>query len=126
MLAEFVFIGLVLLGYFLVIIRSYSRNLNYFFNAENMVLADVTSGNLNNTVTVSSNDEFGEMGHLTNIMIETLLNRTQELQRTQDVTILSLASLAETRDNETGAHILRTQRYVRALANALCEHSFSA
>jgi response regulator RpfG family c-di-GMP phosphodiesterase len=46
-------------------------------------------------------------------------NGQQEIQRTQDVTILSLASLAETRDNETGAHILRTQRYVRALANHL-------
>lgn len=42
--------------------------------------------------------------------------RTQELEMTQDVTILSLASLAETRDNETGGHIRRTQNYVRALA----------
>ncbi len=31
----------------------------------------------------------------------------------------ALASLAETRDNETGNHILRTQRYVRALASHL-------
>ena len=36
--------------------------------------------------------------------------------------ILTLASLAETRDNETGAHILRTQRYVRALAQHLRAH----
>ncbi|MEK9725452.1 MAG: hypothetical protein VW405_18515 [Rhodospirillaceae bacterium] len=35
--------------------------------------------------------------------------RTQELMLTQDVTILSLSSLAETRDNETGNHIRRTQ-----------------
>ncbi|BBP01450.1 response regulator [Sulfuriferula nivalis] len=48
--------------------------------------------------------------------------RTQELQRTQDATILCLASLAETRDNETGAHILRTQNYVRALAIKLQDH----
>ncbi len=42
--------------------------------------------------------------------------RTRELSLTQEVTIYSLASLAETRDPETGGHILRTQRYVRALA----------
>jgi putative two-component system response regulator len=45
--------------------------------------------------------------------------RTQELALTQEVTIYSLASLAETRDPETGGHILRTQRYVSALARKL-------
>jgi len=45
--------------------------------------------------------------------------RTRELIRTQEVTIRSLASLAETRDNETGGHIKRTQNYVRILAEYL-------
>lgn len=45
--------------------------------------------------------------------------RTKELALTREVTIYSLASLAETRDPETGGHILRTQRYVRALARQL-------
>lgn len=48
--------------------------------------------------------------------------RTRELRLTQDVTIQALASLAETRDNETGAHIHRTQLYVRILAVALRAH----
>lgn len=48
--------------------------------------------------------------------------RTQELQAIQDVTILTLASLGETRDNETGKHIRRTQYYVKILADALREH----
>lgn len=48
--------------------------------------------------------------------------RTRELAAIQDVTILAMASLAETRDNETGNHIRRTQHYVRALAKALQEH----
>mgnify|MGYP001307794713 CR=1 FL=1 len=42
--------------------------------------------------------------------------RTHEVQMVQDVTIMAMASLAETRDNETGNHIRRTQNYVRALA----------
>lgn len=121
-LGEFVFVGAVLLGYMLVVIRSYAHNLKHFFNSENRVLADATAGKLDGAVTVSTNDEFGVMGHHTNVMIKTLCQQTEELQRTQDVTILSLASLAEARDNETGAHILRTQGYVRALANELREH----
>lgn len=48
--------------------------------------------------------------------------RTAEVRAVQDVTILALASLAETRDNETGNHILRTQQYVRALAQQMKDH----
>ncbi len=45
--------------------------------------------------------------------------RSQELIMSQDAAILSLSALVETRDKETGHHILRTQRYVRALARRL-------
>ena len=48
--------------------------------------------------------------------------RSKELEFIQDVTILALASLAETRDNETGNHLRRTQHYVRALAEHLQRH----
>jgi putative two-component system response regulator len=48
--------------------------------------------------------------------------RTRELQAIQEVTILALASLAESRDNETGNHIRRTQAYVRLLAQHLRNH----
>jgi len=48
--------------------------------------------------------------------------RTMELNATQDVTIRSLAILAEYRDNETGGHIVRTQHYVRILAEKLKNH----
>ena len=48
--------------------------------------------------------------------------RTEELTRTKDVAIFCMASLAETRDAETGKHILRTQNYVRVLAERLQQH----
>ncbi|MGY4516322.1 response regulator [Lysobacter sp. HA18] len=48
--------------------------------------------------------------------------RTREVTRIQDVTIRAMASLAETRDNETGNHILRTQHYVRRIAEQLATH----
>ncbi|MCM2463208.1 two-component system response regulator [Pseudomonas sp. CG7] len=48
--------------------------------------------------------------------------RTREVVAIQDVTIQAMASLAETRDNETGNHIRRTQHYVRVLAEQLRDH----
>ena len=48
--------------------------------------------------------------------------RTQEVSAIQDVTILVMASLAETRDAETGNHIRRTQHYVKALAEKIRPH----
>jgi len=39
----------------------------------------------------------------------------------RDVTMRALAKLAEARDNETGAHILRTQAYVNVLAQELAK-----
>jgi len=48
--------------------------------------------------------------------------RTREVVAIQDVTILAMASMAETRDSETGNHIRRTQFYVKALAERLRDH----
>ena len=48
--------------------------------------------------------------------------RTREVAAIQDVTIHAMASLAETRDNETGNHIRRTQNFVKALAEHLKTH----
>ena len=48
--------------------------------------------------------------------------RTAEVMAIQDVTIMAMASLAETRDSDTGNHIRRTQFYVKALAEKLSTH----
>ena len=48
--------------------------------------------------------------------------RTNELTTSQDAAIMTLASLVETRDNETGNHIRRTQHYVFELAEKLKSH----
>jgi putative two-component system response regulator len=48
--------------------------------------------------------------------------RTREVAAIQDVTIHTMASLAETRDTDTGNHIRRTQFYVRAIAERLQDH----
>jgi putative two-component system response regulator len=53
--------------------------------------------------------------------------RTREVAEVQNVTIHAMASLAETRDSDTGNHLRRTQNYVKCLATALQAHPrFSA
>jgi putative two-component system response regulator len=53
---------------------------------------------------------------------EEVQHRSRELGLIQDATIVAMASLAETRDNETGNHIRRTQMYLRILARHLQNH----
>ncbi|MEI6413311.1 MAG: two-component system response regulator [Pseudomonadota bacterium] len=55
-------------------------------------------------------------------LVNEVIKRARELEFIQDVTILAMTSLAETRDNETGNHIRRTQHYVRVLAQQLHRH----
>ncbi len=52
---------------------------------------------------------------------KTALSWFQQLSNVQQVTLESMANVAETRDPETGAHIKRTQHYVRAIADRLRE-----
>jgi putative two-component system response regulator len=55
-----------------------------------------------------------------NVVLEKQVEqRTRQLAALQDAIIIAMASLAETRDNDTGHHIRRTQHYVRELAACL-------
>ncbi|MFA5370999.1 MAG: HD domain-containing phosphohydrolase [Sideroxydans sp.] len=51
-----------------------------------------------------------------------LQHKTEEVSQIRDVTIIAMGTLAETRDNETGNHLRRTQTYIRALALRLREY----
>ncbi len=48
--------------------------------------------------------------------------RTRWLVQLQDVTMVAMGALAESRDPETGNHIRRTRNYVRLLAEHLSDH----
>lgn len=60
-----------------------------------------------------------EMNELLKIAVD---QKTQRIKETEDATIMSLAQLAEVRDQETGRHLDRTRLYVRLLAEALQTH----
>ncbi|MCG8636120.1 MAG: HD domain-containing protein, partial [Desulfobacterales bacterium] len=124
---EILFVTLIFLAHIFNLIFSYAKNLNLAVDRENSALIRVSQGNLDTRITVSSHDEFGVMAQYTNEMIAMLRKTNRDIQQTRDATIIALAGLAETRDNETGDHILRTQNYVRALAVHLRHHPrFSA
>jgi putative two-component system response regulator len=48
--------------------------------------------------------------------------RTKQLDRTKDAVVYSMGALAEARDEETGAHIMRTREYVKVLGSTLARH----
>jgi putative two-component system response regulator len=48
--------------------------------------------------------------------------RTRDIEIVQEVSVRALASLGETRDNETGHHIRRTQLYIEVLGRHLEHH----
>jgi len=58
----------------------------------------------------------------TSYLEKEVTRRTRKISAIQDVTIQAMASLAETRDSDTGNHIRRTQFYVKALAIKLKNH----
>lgn len=63
----------------------------------------------------------------TNVKLMTsLIAAREEAVKAKEAIILAMASLAETRDNDTGNHLIRTQHYVRALATACVERNLLA
>lgn len=54
-------------------------------------------------------------------LYKSLVAAREEAVRAKEAIILAMASLAETRDNDTGNHLKRTQHYVRTLAQSCVE-----
>lgn len=53
------------------------------------------------------------------VLEEKVVERTKQMGDLQDVAMVAMGALAESRDPETGNHIRRTQHYVKALAQEL-------
>ena len=63
-----------------------------------------------------------QQSHVAHLVAE----RTRDAMQLQDATVIAMASLAESRDQDTGNHICRTQHYVAALARELRFHQRDA
>ncbi len=85
----------------------------------------ITLARVRNHLTLKAHADF--LRDQNEFLEQEVRERTREVVAIQDVTILAMASMAETRDSETGNHIRRTQFYVKALAERLKDHPrFSA
>jgi response regulator RpfG family c-di-GMP phosphodiesterase len=115
-LRELLFVGTVILGELINLIYSFCRNLKQFFEKQNSSMEAVASGNLDQLVHITSQDEFAVMGSHTNHMIELLKERNRQLEKTRQEIIQRLGRAAEYRDNETGMHVVRMSHFSEALA----------
>jgi response regulator RpfG family c-di-GMP phosphodiesterase len=113
---EFAYIATVLIGYSIYIMKLWSQLMKRILEDQEAALKKVAAGYMDTRLPIYNNDEFGAVAGMTNTMIDALQKSQNEVAVTRDAAIVSLSALAESRDNETGAHILRTQEYVKALA----------
>lgn len=119
---EFFVVLAVVLSSSAHVVAQYSRNLRLRMASQVEVLGEVGKGQLGERISDPGNDELKLLSSHINRMLVELEAGHDELADTRDLTIRALSSLAETRDNETGLHIVRTQHYVKILAEQLCSH----
>ena len=115
-LKEIIFAAAVVLGLTIQIIMKYGELLKAQLDQELNGLQRAIDGEYSEKISIPSDDEFGVIATKTNQLIREIETREEQLTQARDLTILALSSLAEARDNETGAHLKRTQFYVKCLA----------
>ncbi|WP_298940259.1 HD domain-containing phosphohydrolase [uncultured Psychromonas sp.] len=120
---ELIYIAALVTGYAMAVMFLWSKVIKRILLSQECALKRVSEGSIGARLPIFSYDEFGSTASLTNKMLDSLEFAQHEVKTTRDVAIVSLSALAESRDNETGAHILRTQEYVKALAENLSESS---
>jgi response regulator RpfG family c-di-GMP phosphodiesterase len=119
---EFLYVALVLMGYGVNIMSLWRKWMSLILDSQELALSKVTQGDIAQRLPIHNNDEIGAIATMTNSMLDALQQTQHEVTITRDVAIVSLSALAESRDNETGAHILRTQEYVKALAQQMATY----
>lgn len=119
---EFFVVLVVVLGSYMHVVSQYGENLSLRLASQAGVLAEVAEGQLNKRIHDPGNDEIRRLSdHINKTLVDLEIGH-HELTATRDLTIRAMSSLAETRDNETGLHIVRTQHYVKLLAQNLMTH----
>jgi response regulator RpfG family c-di-GMP phosphodiesterase len=68
---------------------------------------------------VATTDEFGLITREINVLLDALETNNRDASRANESMIRGLVTLAGARDNETGRHLQRTQRYVELIAQQL-------
>lgn len=71
----------------------------------------------------AANSFSNELAETDSLVAEMMANRRDEQRSIQDASIFLLAKVAETRDTDTGNHLMRISQYCTVLAAALVDHA---
>ena len=116
-------ISLELNGQAIGAIGLYSNKKNSFISEEIEIIKNLMDDSMFNIAAIQTRKErdiaMKKLHSHNAVLKKKVILKSKNLMDTQEAMIFSLASLVESRDNETGNHIIRTREYIRVLLNLL-------
>jgi response regulator RpfG family c-di-GMP phosphodiesterase len=119
---EFTFVFAVILCYVANAAWGAEKLLAMAVSEQVQTLGEARDGRAQRRAVIGTQDEIGFVSAEINHLLDELDRAHETTTRTNDAIMKALIGLAGARDNETGAHLQRTQRYVEILCSQLAEH----
>ena len=106
----------ILLMFFMLMILASGHSIH------KLIIQSLEQRFVNQSLAQQLAEKNNELEHKVEERSAQLRHKSEEVAHIRDVTIVAMGILAETRDNETGNHLKRTQNYIRLLANEMRTH----
>ncbi len=119
---EFAFVFAVILCYVANAARGAEKLLAKAVSEQVQTLGEARDGRAQRRAVIGTQDEIGFVSAEINHLLDELDRAHETTTRTNDAIMKALIGLAGARDNETGDHLQRTQRYVGILCSQLAGH----
>ncbi len=116
---EFAFVFGVIFCYVANVARGAERLFSKAISEQVQTLGEARDGKARRRAIVGTQDEIGYVSGEINRLLDELDRAHETTTRTNDAIMKALIGLAGARDNETGGHLQRTQRYVGLLCEQL-------
>ncbi len=119
---EFAFVFAVIFCYVANAARGAETLLAKALSEQVQTLGEAREGRVRRRALIGTQDEIGFVSAEINYLLDELDRAHETTTRTNDAIMKALIGLAGARDNETGDHLQRTQRYVGILCGQLAQH----
>lgn len=119
---EFAFVFAVIFCYVANSARGAEKLLAKAISEQVQTLGEAREGRARRRAVIGTQDEIGFVSAEINHLLDELDKAHEMTTRTNDAIMKALIGLAGARDNETGDHLQRTQRYVGILCSQLAQH----
>jgi response regulator RpfG family c-di-GMP phosphodiesterase len=119
---EFTFVFAVILCYVANTAWGAEKLLAMAISEQVQTLGEAREGSAHRRAVIGTQDEIGFVSAEINHLLDELDRAHETTTRTNDAIMKALIGLAGARDNETGDHLQRTQRYVGILCSRLAQH----